>query len=60
MVRRLARTHEILQLRDKEGEQARAKPMATDKALGHNLPMEIIRVCFGTYDFIYLRIDFNS
>ncbi|KAL5377676.1 hypothetical protein DPSP01_009601 [Paraphaeosphaeria sporulosa] len=42
MIRRLAQTHEILQLRDKEGEEARAKRMATDKALDHNLPMEIL------------------
>ncbi|KAL5413533.1 hypothetical protein PMIN03_003744 [Paraphaeosphaeria minitans] len=42
MIRRLAQTHEILQLRDKEGEEARAKRMATEKALDHNLPMEIL------------------
>ncbi|KAF1969566.1 PSP1-domain-containing protein [Bimuria novae-zelandiae CBS 107.79] len=42
MIRRLAQTHEIMQLRDKEGEEARAKRMATDKANDHNLPMEIL------------------
>lgn len=42
MIRRLAQPHEIMQLRDKEGEEARAKRMATDKALDHGLNMEIL------------------
>ncbi|KAJ4295189.1 hypothetical protein N0V90_007199 [Kalmusia sp. IMI 367209] len=42
MIKRLAQQHEILHLRDKEGEEARAKRMATDKALDHDLPMEIL------------------
>lgn len=51
LIKRVAQQHEILHLRDKEGEEARAKRMATDKALDHDLPMEILDAEFQWYVF---------
>lgn len=42
MIKRLAQQHEILGLRDKEGQEAKAKRLGAQKAAEHNLPMEIL------------------
>lgn len=42
MIKRLAQQHEIMGLRDKEGQEARAKRLGAQKAADHKLPMEIL------------------
>jgi hypothetical protein len=42
MIKRLAQQHEIMGLRDKEGQEAKAKRLGAQKAADHNLPMEIL------------------
>ncbi|KAF2465528.1 PSP1-domain-containing protein [Lindgomyces ingoldianus] len=42
MIKRLAQQHEITALRDKEGQEAKAKRLAATKAVEHKLPMEIL------------------
>ena len=42
MIKRLAQSHEIQTLRDKEGNEAKAKRMCQQKVLEHHLNMEIL------------------
>jgi hypothetical protein len=42
MIKRLAQQHEIMGLRDKEGQEAKAKRLGAQKAADHKLPMEIL------------------
>jgi hypothetical protein len=42
MIKRLAQQHEIFSLRDKEGQEAKAKRLGAQKAADHKLPMEIL------------------
>jgi hypothetical protein len=42
MIKRVAQQHEIMGLRDKEGQEAKAKRLGAQKAADHNLPMEIL------------------
>ncbi|PSN73669.1 hypothetical protein BS50DRAFT_482600 [Corynespora cassiicola Philippines] len=42
MIKRLAQNHEIVGLRDKEGQEAKAKRVGAQKAAEHKLPMEIL------------------
>ncbi|KAF2193823.1 hypothetical protein K469DRAFT_691331 [Zopfia rhizophila CBS 207.26] len=42
MIKRLAQQHEIMGLRDKEGQEAKAKRIGAQKAAEHKLPMEIL------------------
>lgn len=42
MIKRLAQQHEIMGLRDKEGQEAKAKRLGAQKAIDHKLPMEIL------------------
>jgi hypothetical protein len=42
MIKRLAQNHEIMGLRDKEGQEAKAKRLGAQKAADHKLPMEIL------------------
>ncbi|KAF2830760.1 PSP1-domain-containing protein [Ophiobolus disseminans] len=42
MIKRLAQQHEIMKLRDKEGDEAKAKRVGAQKAADHRLPMEIL------------------
>lgn len=42
MIRRLAQQHEIMALREKEGQESKAKRLGAQKAADHNLPMEIL------------------
>lgn len=42
MIKRLAQQHEIAALRDKEGQEAKAKRLGAQKAVEHKLPMEIL------------------
>jgi hypothetical protein len=42
LIRRLAQTHEIQNLRDKEGSEAKAKRLCMQKVKEHNLNMEIL------------------
>lgn len=42
MIKRLAQQHEIMGLRDKEGQEAKAKRVGAQKAAEHKLPMEIL------------------
>jgi hypothetical protein len=42
MIKRLAQAHEIANLREKEGNEAKAKRIAQQKAAEHNLKMEIL------------------
>ncbi|KEQ59494.1 PSP1-domain-containing protein, partial [Aureobasidium melanogenum CBS 110374] len=42
MIKRLAQPHEIANLREKEGNEAKAKRIAQQKANEHNLKMEIL------------------
>lgn len=42
MIKRLAQSHEVIALRDKEGSEAKAKRLGALKAAEHKLPMEIL------------------
>ncbi|PVH94300.1 hypothetical protein DM02DRAFT_196312 [Periconia macrospinosa] len=42
MIKRLAQQHEIYGLRDKEGQEAKAKRLAVTKTADHGFPMEIL------------------
>jgi hypothetical protein len=42
MIKRLAQQHEIMGLRDKEGQEAKSKRLGAQKAAEHKLPMEIL------------------
>ncbi|KAF1956922.1 hypothetical protein CC80DRAFT_412075 [Byssothecium circinans] len=42
MIKRLAQQHEIYSLRDKEGQEAKAKRLAVAKTSDHGFPMEIL------------------
>jgi hypothetical protein len=42
MIKRLAQQHEIMGLRDKEGQEAKAKRLGAQKAAEHKLPMEVL------------------
>ncbi|KAL6708975.1 hypothetical protein ACN47E_002102 [Coniothyrium glycines] len=42
MIKRLAQQHEIMGLRDKEGQEAKAKRLGAQKAADHKLHMEIL------------------
>ncbi len=42
MIKRLAQQHEIMGLRDKEGQEAKSKRLGAQKAADHKLPMEIL------------------
>ncbi|KAF2001841.1 hypothetical protein P154DRAFT_153803 [Amniculicola lignicola CBS 123094] len=42
MIKRVAQHHEVLQLREKEGMEAKAKRLGAIKAAEHKLPMEIL------------------
>jgi len=42
LIKRLAQQHEIQALREKEGQEARAKRVGAQKAAEHKLPMEIL------------------
>ncbi|CAI6315391.1 unnamed protein product [Periconia digitata] len=42
MIKRLAQQHEIYSLRDKEGQEAKAKRLAVTKTADHGFPMEIL------------------
>ncbi|KAF2642793.1 hypothetical protein P280DRAFT_395542 [Massarina eburnea CBS 473.64] len=42
MIKRLAQQHEIYSLRDKEGQEAKAKRIAVAKTADHGFPMEIL------------------
>jgi hypothetical protein len=42
MIKRLAQQHEIMGLRDKEGQEAKAKRLGAQKAADHKLNMEIL------------------
>lgn len=42
MIKRLAQTHEIQTLRDKEANEAKAKRVCQQKVMEHRLPMEIL------------------
>jgi hypothetical protein len=49
MIKRLAQPHEIANLREKEGNEAKAKRIAQQKAAEHNLKMEILDAEFQLY-----------
>ncbi|KAJ3569447.1 hypothetical protein NPX13_g6083 [Xylaria arbuscula] len=67
MIKRLAQSHEIHGLRDKEGNEAKAKRMCMQKVREHNLNMEILDAEFQMdwkkltfYYFADSYINFNS
>ncbi|MCJ1403977.1 hypothetical protein MMC11_007201 [Xylographa trunciseda] len=67
MIKRLAQTHEIQTLREKEGNEAKAKRMCQQKVLEHHLNMEILDAEFQMdwkkltfYYFADSYINFNS
>jgi len=49
MIKRLAQSHEIQALKDKEGNEARAKRVCQQKVLEHRLNMEILDAEFQMY-----------
>lgn len=49
MIKRLAQQHEIMGLRDKEGQEAKAKRLGAQKAADHKLPMEILDAEYQAY-----------
>lgn len=60
LIKRLAQNHEILTLRDKEGNEAKAKRVCQQKVAEHRLNMEILDAEFQMYVLIadsYLRIS---
>jgi hypothetical protein len=54
LIKRLAQNHEILTLRDKEGNEAKAKRVCQQKVAEHRLNMEILDAEFQMYVFISL------
>ncbi|KAI9799282.1 MAG: hypothetical protein M1833_004160 [Piccolia ochrophora] len=67
MVKRLAQNHEIQTLRDKEGNEAKAKRVCQQKVVEHRLQMEILDAEFQMdwkkltfYYFADAYINFNS
>ena len=50
MIKRLAQPHEIYMLRDKEGNEAKAKRMCQQKVAEHHLNMEILDAEFQMYE----------
>jgi hypothetical protein len=49
MIKRLAQQHEIMALRDKEGQEAKAKRLGAQKAADHKLPMEVLDAEYQAY-----------
>ncbi|KAL2821370.1 hypothetical protein BDW59DRAFT_110486 [Aspergillus cavernicola] len=67
LIKRLAQNHEILSLRDKEGNEAKAKRVCQQKVIEHRLTMEILDAEFQMdwkkltfYYFADSYINFNS
>ncbi|KAJ6144294.1 hypothetical protein N7470_008189 [Penicillium chermesinum] len=67
LIKRLAQNHEILNLRDKEGNEAKAKRVCHQKVAEHRLNMEILDAEFQMdwkkltfYYFANTYINFNS
>lgn len=67
LIKRLAQAHEIQNLRDKEGSEAKAKRLCMQKVKEHNLNMEILdaefQMDFKKLTFYYFAdsyINFNS
>ncbi|EPS27954.1 hypothetical protein PDE_02899 [Penicillium oxalicum 114-2] len=67
LIKRLAQQHEILTLRDKEGNEAKAKRVCQQKVVDHRLNMEILDAEFQMdwkkltfYYFADSYINFNS
>ncbi|KAI9885098.1 MAG: 60S ribosomal protein L15 [Watsoniomyces obsoletus] len=67
MIKRLAQTHEVQTLRDKEGNEAKAKRVCQQKVAEHHLQMEILDAEFQMdwkkltfYYFADAYINFNS
>lgn len=67
LIKRLAQNHEILTLRDKEGNEAKAKRVCQQKVVEHRLNMEILDAEFQMdwkkltfYYFADSYINFNS
>jgi len=56
MIKRLAQQHEIMGLRDKEGQEAKAKRVGASKAAEHNLPMEILDAEYQAYVFLTAQL----
>lgn len=52
LIKRLAQNHEILTLRDKEGNEAKAKRVCQQKVAEHRLNMEILDAEFQMYVFM--------
>ena len=52
LIKRLAQTHEIHMLREKEGNEAKAKRMCQQKVAEHHLHMEILDAEFQMYSVI--------
>lgn len=55
MIKRLAQAHEIQTLRDKEGNEAKAKRVCQQKVAEHRLNMEILDAEFQMYAYMGLR-----
>ncbi|KAI9813322.1 MAG: hypothetical protein M1832_006337, partial [Thelocarpon impressellum] len=67
MIKRLAQNHEIQSLRDKEGNEAKAKRVCQQKVVEHRLQMEVLDAEFQVdwkkltfYYFADAYINFNS
>jgi cell fate regulator YaaT (PSP1 superfamily) len=55
LIKRLAQNHEIQTLRDKEGNEAKAKRVCQQKVAEHRLNMEILDAEFQMYYFTFAR-----
>ena len=60
MIKRLAQPHEIHMLRDKEGNEAKAKRMCQQKVAEHHLNMEILDAEFQMYGIPLLPYPLTS
>jgi hypothetical protein len=57
LIKRLAQSHEIHALREKEGNEAKAKRVCMQKVKEHGLNMEILDAEFQMYDFPKTRLS---
>ena len=55
MIKRLAQPHEIHALREKEGNEAKAKRMCQQKVAEHHLNMEILDAEFQMYELLAIN-----
>lgn len=59
MIKRLAQMHEIQALKEKEGNEAKAKRVCSQKVVEHGLNMEILDAEFQMYVFALTEGDLN-